>query len=298
MEERSQCNQCRSKKLTDDNGYVLCSDCGFVIETIISDAAEWTNQTGEADKSRCGSVVENENPFMEQLSTYVPKGSKSYVLRDNKYVYADIANLHIRHNSNSKQKSYECISSILENLGENYPIGIINTAKKLWAEIIKTNRINRSGPRKGLIVACVYYSCVHNNSPRTSDEVCKDLGFSSKDYTKGLKIFIDIFKNTEWASVLKKDTDISNFFYRYAYIIEKNKYVEEGTSFKLASKCVDRLSRIDQNELNYLTPKSIVCGILYVVCLENDVCVNKSFISKKLGICIPTLTKVIGIILK
>ncbi len=291
------CSDCKSEETYPDTGYIVCGRCGIIISTIISDEPEWTNFDQGLDRSRCGPSVDEENPYSIQLSTFIPMGSKSFIVKDGQYISNDIAHLHIRQSYTSKQKSFTIIQNIFDNLSLKYPTCVISVCKKMWKTVVDTSKIIRSGSRKGLISNCLYYSCIDNNCPRTPAEICASLQTTSKDFNKGTKLFIEIFgPSKEWSYLFNKDSQIESYFTRYCNILERSDIIPQGKSFALSKKCTENF-HLFKKRIDSVTPNSAVCGIIYYTFLEEGIPINKSILSRKLGICSPTINKVYKLII-
>jgi transcription initiation factor TFIIIB Brf1 subunit/transcription initiation factor TFIIB len=299
----TQCKDCPSKKLTTVDGYLVCSKCGLVLQSIISDEAEWNNYTNKdgskGNNSRCGgSTAYDINPFIDPLSTFLPKGSKSFINKEGRYIEYDISKLHIQNSYNHLQKSYNQVELIIDSsTADRYSKTVVTTAKKLWAEIMKSKKLTRGGVRKGLIACCIYYSCIHHDCPRSPIEVCRDFGLpDTKNFNKGDKEFKETFEREPmWAHLLTKNLSTDNYFMRLCSKLETERCIKEGTSFVLSKKCKEFYEN-NKDELESVFPKSAACGIIFYICKKESIAITKSKLSKTLGICAPTLSKTLKII--
>jgi len=285
------CSECLSNELIKEDGYLLCHNCGLILREILSKDAEWTNYSNEVNNSRCGPSQNEINPYSEQLSTFVSKGSKSFITKNGKYISSDISRLHIQQNYNGKQKSFDTVQNVFDNIDFGYTNNVITTCKKLWSEIMKTNKIVRSGPRKGLIANCVYYSCVINNYSKSISEICNDINITNKDFNKGNKIFMALFKDTEWYPRFFKESNVETFFNRYCSILSEDNIIKD--SFIMSRKCIQNYENFKHLFISF-TVKTSIIGILYYTCINENIMISKSYISNKFEICIPTIMKVIN----
>jgi transcription initiation factor TFIIIB Brf1 subunit/transcription initiation factor TFIIB len=281
------------------DGYIICSLCGLVLSSKISDSAEWNNYTDSggysSNNSRCGTSTKTTdiNPFTSELSSFVPKGVKNVCFQDGKMIKYDISKLHIKNSFNHLQKSFNGVESILENItSDKYPKRIVMTATMLWGEIMKTKKVTRAGVRKGLIACCLYYSCIHYNCTRSPLEICKDFGMEdTKQFNKGDKEFKDTFENIPaWSHLLTKTSNSDDYFSRFCSDLEMHHLIKEGLAFQLAKECRETYETI-KYDLVGLFPKSSACGIIFWVMKKNKIPVTKTNLSKALNICSPTLSK-------
>ena len=300
----NQCLLCKSDHLfTEIDGYIVCKGCGLVSRQIISDEPEWNNYTKNdgtfTNNSRCGKDTSNDiNPFINQLSTYVPKGSKSTVIKDNVLIKSDISRFHIQQSYNHLQKSFNDVQTIIDtNTVNNYSPIIVTTAKKLWGEVMKSKKIVRAGPRKGLITCCLYYACIHHNCPKSPQEISRDFGFNDvKNFNKGDREFNKIFENNEkWSHLLTKDITTVHYFGQFCSKLEADKIIKLGSSFYLTKKCMSLHEELN-DKLVSVFPKNAACAIIFYICKKQGYHVTKTTLSKSLGICAPTLGKTVKII--
>ena len=318
------CNDdcCESEKyFVETDGYKLCSVCGTIQGTIISEDKDWNNysdgQGRMQDKGRCSGPNNSLNPYKDSLSTYIPKGFMikvrgiiceecgKYLKNHNhkvcqdcgsanlisKSLSQDLSKLHMRFSYNHKEKSFDNVKDIIENSGYSYQSQITDTALILWGEIMKAQKLTRAGVRKGLIACCMYYSCLHHGSPRTPIEICKDFYMDdTKQFNKGDKEFRETFETSDkWSHLLKKTNDSEEFFSRFCSIL--------GLEFNMKNKCNDLYNKYNLSEME-VVPKSAAAGIIFYICTKEGIKVSKTTISKKLGVCNPTLTKTVSLIEK
>jgi len=220
------CPECLKNDLeiSNETGYVVCTNCGVVISNIISDSAEWNNYNGP-DKSRCG-PIESLNPFSGALNTFVPKGSNSYILKDNLYIKCDIYKLHIQNSYNNLQKSYDQTSSQIDNI--QIQDIIKDTAKKMWSIVMKSGIVIRSGPRKGLLACCLYYASLYHGIPRSPIEISNIFNMSdTKNFNKGLKEYRSIFEqNQDYRHLLVQSSVATDYFTRFCTALKTSKLIQ------------------------------------------------------------------------
>ena len=184
-------------------------------------------------------------------------------------------------------------------MNESYSTTVITTTKKLWAEIMKSKKITRGYPRQGLIACCCYYASIFHDCPRSPIEVCNDFGlFDTKNFNKADKEFKGIFENrSEWSHLLTRSLNTENYFIRFCYQLEKERFIKEKTSFLLANLC-NKFYKDVKEDLVEVFPKSAACGVIFYVCKQQGIPVTKGKLSKCLGICTPTLSKSVNLISK
>lgn len=311
-----------SSSFVETTGYVLCGECGTTQKMIISDEKDWNNysdgQGRMQDKGRCAAPINTLNPYLDPLSTFIPKGfltqTRAMVCEDcGKYLKVhsskicqdckspnlvvkmltqDLSKIHMRFSYNHREKSFDTVKHTIENLCRDYPPQLTSTALALWGEVMKAKKLTRGAVRKGLIACCLYYACLHNKCPRTPAEICRDFKMdSTKQFNKGDKEFRETFENSKrWSHLLKKTSESEEFFIRFCDILK--------LSYSLKKKCNQLYTKYSLSELE-VVPKSAAAGIIYYICTkEEKIKVSKTNISSKLGVCNPTLTKTVKLIEK
>jgi len=298
--QTNNCKKCNSESesFVSIDGDITCTNCGLVQESnIILDEAEWNNYVVDGvingSGARCGSVLDFTNPY-DTGGTYIPKFMWSWHYDENGVKrYTNLSKIAIRCSYTSKQRafdegkySFERVRDDL-NLSEN----VFNTAKLFWGIILKTNILKRGGNRRGMKACCVFYACISEKSQRNREDISAAFDIDgSADFTKGEKIFREIFeKQQNYSWVLYKSSDNESMY---------NRYVSQlGLPYKTV-KIMNLVKEHCKDHLLGIAAKSEIAGILYFVCKEifNLKHPNKSEIAKCIGICNPTLNKVIEIL--
>ena len=242
---------------------------------------------------RCGNVLDPSNPY-DVGNTFIPRYHWVWHLdQDGNKRYTNLSKLAIRASYSSKQRafdegkySFEKIQSIL-NLSDT----VFNTAKLFWGIILKTDILKRGGNRRGMKACCVFYACVGEKQQRNREDIASAFDIDhSADFTKGEKIFREIFeKNNDYSWVLYKSSDNENMYTRY---------VSQLGLPILITKIMKKIKEHTKDHLLGIAAKSEIAGLLYYSCKEvlSLKHPNKSEIAKAIGICNPTLNKVIEIL--
>lgn len=281
-----------------NNGDIICKGCGFVQEShYMSDEPEWNNYTEDGvlkgDSIRCGNVLDPTNPYATG-GTYIPKymWSWHYDSAGNKR-YTNLSKIAIRGSYTSKQRafdegkySFERIQCILE-LSES----VFNTAKLFWGIILKTDILKRGGNRRGMKACCIFYACMSEKQQRNREDIASAFDIDgTTDFTKGEKIFREIFeKDKQYAWILYKNCDNQSMY---------NKYVRDLDLPFRVTKIMNAIKHDTHDHLLGIAAKSEIAGLLFYACKEilKLKHPNKSEIAKTIGICNPTLNKVIEIL--
>jgi transcription initiation factor TFIIIB Brf1 subunit/transcription initiation factor TFIIB len=272
--------QCKHLNICED----VCADCGLCLYfTNVSREGEWNNY-----KDECGNYSKN----TQRCDTFVdsnPYSNGGTILPGNKNTL--MAKLQIQQTFSHKQKTYWLISEEIERAATILNItnkDTIETAKKYWHKYMDSGKLTRASVRKGLIAACLFYSCTTNNSPIERQEIIKAFGCDTKTLSKGEKVLFEIL-NTNNLTYINVQTEDSNSFVRYCSLLK--------LKFSVSNICNELYNKY-KIPLQAVTPKSSVGGIIaYVVKYKlNLKTPTKTVISATVDVCTPTLNKVIQLI--
>jgi transcription initiation factor TFIIIB Brf1 subunit/transcription initiation factor TFIIB len=298
--ESTNCKGCGSDKNTFavNEGDLVCIKCGLIQEArVISDEAEWNSyvEDGVINGSgiRCGNVLDATNPY-DTGNTFVPKYHWSWHLDENGVKrYTNLSKIAIRTSYSSKQRAFDEGKYSFEKIQERLTLSpvVFNTAKLFWGIILKSDILKRGGNRRGMKACCIFYACLCEKQQRNREDIAEAFDIKgSQDFTKGEKIFREIFeKDTNYSWVLYKDSDNESMYQRYV------------NQFNLPFRFIKTMNLIKEHTREHLlgiATKSEIAGILFYTCKEvySLKHPNKSEIAKTIGICNPTLNKVIEII--
>jgi len=254
----------------------VCEKCGACKSGFqISQEGEWNvykDDSGNyAKNTQRADVYTDSNPYSTG-GTLLP-GSKNTLM----------AKLQIQQTFSHKQKTYWQVTTDIENASIKLNINnkhIVETAKGYWHKYMESGKLTRASVRKGLIAACLSYSCVKNNSPIERQEIINAFGCDTKTLSKGEKVLFEILdsSNLTYVNIQTEDT---NSFIRYCSLLCNELYQKHKVP------------------LQAVTPKSAVGGIIvYVVKYRLELKTpTKTIISTVVDVCTPTLNKVIQLII-
>jgi transcription initiation factor TFIIIB Brf1 subunit/transcription initiation factor TFIIB len=157
---------------------------------------------------------------------------------------------------------------------------------------MESGKLTRASVRNGLIAACLYYACIYNNLPIDRQSIINLAEGNQKGFLKGEKIFQEIMeKHAKYSSLGKEKVDIS----------ENDSFIKYITKLELPFKTVDICNKfytLYKDKLDSVTPKSATAGILFYVIKKNLQLKSpsKSTVSREMGVCIPTINKVLSIL--
>lgn len=262
----------------------VCSLCGLCTNhSMISHEGEWNiykDDCGNYSKNtqRCETLVDT-NPYSIG-GTILPTKKNSLM-----------AKLAIQQTFSHKQKTYWQVSEEFDRVGANLGINdkfLLDKAKNYWHIYMESGKLTRASVRRGLIAACLFYSCTKNNSPIERQEIIKAFGCDTKTLSKGEKVLFEIL-NTDKLTYVNVQKEDSNSFIRYCSLLK--------LPWNVSNICNDLFVKY-KTELQAVTPKSAVGGIIaYVVKYKLKQKVpTKTVISATVDVCTPTLNKVIQLI--
>jgi transcription initiation factor TFIIIB Brf1 subunit/transcription initiation factor TFIIB len=144
---------------------------------------------------------------------------------------------------------------------------------------------------KSEIAGILYYACMSEKQQRNREDIASAYDIDgSNDFTKGEKIFREIFeKDASYSWVIFKNAENESMYQRYVH------------QLNLPFNVVKTMLKIKEHTREHLlgiAAKSEIAGILYYTVKEihGFKHPNKSEIAKCIGVCNPTLNKVIDII--
>ena len=126
--------------------------------------------------------------------------------------------------------------------------------------VISSTKISRGSNRKGIIAACVYFSCKDSNVPRSVNEIADIFDIKNTILTKGCKQFKEIIQMNKLNVKRINDSSsvtIDDFIDRFCSKLHLSK--DEIDVIKHLSKRSQELNLINEN-----TPPSMAAGCIYL----------------------------------
>ena len=289
-ESKCESNLCKHLKKFIDNKEKseICQDCGVVFFTSIFEIAEWNTYKNE-DGSYQASVQRadfnhSDNPY--DIPGTIPGINKNSLMM----------RIHYQQTFSHKQKTFWKTTEKLESYCNTLNLNprIIPTAKIMWHTCMESGKLTRASVRMGLISACLYYACIHNNCSVDRHDIISKTDGNQKGFLKGEKIFLEIMEKVNAYSHLGKETiniKENDAFFKFCSDL--------GLPFNAHQVCNDIYTKY-LDKLDSVSPKSITAGILfYVVKYKLELKQpSKSKISQVVKVCIPTINKVVSLILE
>lgn len=253
-------------------GMVICKDCSNIVTNII-DGPEWrfygANDSKSSDPTRCGMPINQLLPESSVGSFVSTRGKRTKTMyKVRKYQQWG----GMPYKERTLLKVFQDISRLCKEA--HIPEMIIKEAHVLY-KIVSTTKITRGSNRKGIIAACVYFSCKINCVPRSTNEIASIFSISGTIMTKGCKKFQEIMQLNKVDINRIHNTNtitMDDFIERFCSKLELSN--EDITTIKHISY----LSQV-YNLVNDNTPPSMAAGCIYLYIRECDYDIHKKVIS-------------------
>lgn len=266
-----------------DGGVIVCSICKNTVSNII-DGPEWryygANDTKNSNPTRCGMPINELLPQASSGTSISYRGGGSEMRRVRTFQQWN----GIPYKERSLLKVFQEISDKCKKA--DIPQIIIKEAQSLYS-VISSTKISRGSNRKGIIAACVYFSCKDSNVPRSVNEIADIFGIKNTILTKGCKQFKEIIQMNKLNVKRINDSNsvtIDDFIDRFCSKLHLSK--EEIDVIKHLSKRSQELNLINEN-----TPPSMAAGCIYLYIKEKNLEISKSDISEVCKISEVTINK-------
>jgi len=265
-------------------GIITCSVCNNTITNII-EGPEWryygVSDTRSSDPTRCGMPVNQLLPESSVGTSISYKGKHRYdMFRLRKYQQWN----GMPYKERSLLKVFEEIRRVC-NLNQ-IPIIIIHEAHSLY-KIVASTKISRGANRKGIIAACVYFSCKINKVPRSTSEIADIFTITIPVMTKGCKKFQEIMQmnKVDINRINIADTiTMDDFIERFSFGIGLS--TEDINHIKDISHLSQKYNLVNEN-----TPPSMAAGCIYLYTKVNNLDIHKKQISHVCKISEVTINK-------
>lgn len=263
------CKCCKSDNINYINGTLICNNC--YTETCISIG----NTADIFDHERCTTS----NPYMSEDS-YASK-----IITQDKTKNATLIKLNKWISLPPKERSLKIVFDKIEHLCNicGFTPNIIEYADYLFTKITNTEHIKlpRSFNRDGVIVGCIYYSCMFHKYTRSPQELSKLCDVNISDVTYGINLLNNVIGVN---NLTNKTINNNDFIDRYCNKLNINN--ENIAKIKIIIKYVDKHQLLLNN-----TPQSLVCSCILFVSNIFDIGINKTDLANTCDISIPSITK-------
>ena len=279
------CKHCNSDNIINDenNGMVICKNCGRILDKIIDTGAEWryygVDDSKSSDPTRCGLPS----------NVLLPESSLGTIVGLTGYDTYEMRKIRKYHTWNAMPYRERSLYSVFDQLtvravNNGIPSCIIEDAKAMY-KVLSEHRISRGSNRKGLIASCIYIACKSKGVPRSAKEVAEIFKLKITSMTKGCKKFMEIMNTVNKSSNLELSaTQPDDFIRRFCSKLQITGKLLDICRF-VAKKAED------YNLVSENTPPSIAAGSIYLVSASYNMSVSKKDISDACKISEVTISK-------
>ena len=244
-----------------DEGFLVCTNCGVVSNTVLDTTPEWryTNKDGSKNTKAIRGG---------------PSSATVYVGTDKR-----TSQVHLWNSTTTKERWELQVKMEFERLDQETNLGknITSTACDLFRE---TQKVKRCSNRDGIKAACVYFACRDLQVPREKDEIMILFKSSRSVVNKGVSAFLDLVPRYRTLPPLlpldfvDRFCELINFHHTDDVVILINKLSKET------------------NALNEFPPTWITAGAIKVVSSFHKKALSKETISVKFRVSNAAIGKV------
>jgi len=271
--EREFCDTCQSSLAFTEQGFLECTNkqCCIIYKDVLDSSAEWrfygADDNQSSDPTRCGMPI---NPLLKESSygcKVICDGRSSYEMRKIRR-YTEWQSMPYK--EKSQYDEFQRITTMAHNSGISKLI--IDDAIR-YHKMISEQKTFRGLNRDGIIAASIYISCRINDHPRTAKEIATIFHLDTTSATKGCKNATSIINSMEVDVNNENKTHLGttnpgDFIDRYCSRLNMNS--------ELTKLCKFIAVRIEKNNIMpENTPHSIASGVIYFVCMNCALNINK-----------------------
>ena len=273
---------CGNPIMITEDGQYYCISCSTVAGGVIDAGAEWrffSDDCRGEDPNRCGMPTNELLPKSSLGSVIGPGG------RDNKTIRQ--IRMYQLWNSmpyweRSLYGNFDRVTSTIAN--HNIPAKVLDDAKVLIKKVSE-RKISRGDNKEGVIASCIYFSCLINNTPRSTKEIARMFHIDQNVLTKGNARFQNLLK------INVKSTSADDFVARFG-----SRMSMEYDDIQVCKRIATRLEDLDIVSEN--SPTSIAAAVLHYHCMNRKLPFTKPQIAAACEVSAMTITKCYKRILK
>ena len=282
--ELNKCDNCGKDDVIYEDGGFFCKSCGLFKEIRLNLEQEWRyygdTDSKSTDPTRVGMPVNNLLPESSLGTMISSKGKHSFD-------FDKIRQYHSWNTMPYKERSLYKIYEKLQNQASSggIPPFIIKNSQAMY-KLTSETCISRGSNRKGLMAACVYFSCKLEGVTRSAKEIAEIYDIKVSEMTRGIKKFLEIMN-----MVKKKSVDYNiqsssplDFIQRFCSKLNLSQDIIHLCEF--VSFMTTQLDIVDEN-----TPPSISAGTIYLVLTLCNIEISKKELSKACKISEVTISK-------
>lgn len=287
------CTECGGRKSFDVyDDLPVCTDCGRVDCSYVSDEPEWRSGLDESgvscDPSRIGAPVNTDHfsaAWGQGTMIRVPawRGPNS----PNTYKQMRMARIHQHSTMNHRDRALFHAYESLEKVGKqilDLPANVLYQAKikyKAFNEAVLT----RGAVRNGIKANCIFQACREFGVARTTKEIADAFGIPARDLSRTTEIFQE--------QVPDKKVHVTSPADLIARFFNDVSGVPDNSRGRIKMKIVKGCQALEECvELMGRTPKAVACAVIFHVLTTEGLKPNKTEICKICDVSVPTLGKI------
>jgi transcription initiation factor TFIIB len=243
----------------DQQGEVICNDCGLVVEEKLVDTSQEMQGSfeGEEKKGRGGAPLSDQK-FDKGLTTNVGEISDIYKLKGDetrKFLrlkkWQERVSTSIERNLRLAMAELRRVASFL-----NLPNVVKNEASRIYNYVLQRGLV-RGRSMESVIAACIYSACRSYNIPRTLDEISNASDVERKEIGRTYRFII------RKMGIKTTPSSPKDYISRFASVLH--------LSPKTQNEALKILKKAETSELTSgRGPAGIAAAALYVSALLND----------------------------
>jgi len=277
------CNNCPEGIVLPDEGRFVCHSCGVDHGPIIDYSQEWRfygsgDNKRRNDPTRCGMPVNDLLPESTTSTILLGRGNELY------------RRLHKWNQMTYKEKSLITDFNEFKDvcLKHNIPISVIDKTKILYKALRYDEKLydmKRGTTKKGLMAACIYYSCKDKKISKSPKEISEIFDIKVNKVTNGIKDFKKLMycKDQEYSKNMKASTPEEYIRFFGNKIGMSDKHIEITI---YVSNAADLLGIVPEN-----IPHSMAIGCIYFTIIHFNLEFNKKYVATKCQISEVTISK-------
>jgi transcription initiation factor TFIIIB Brf1 subunit/transcription initiation factor TFIIB len=282
-----ECPKCEAFTLIEHDGLIVCGDCHTDFGGVMSTAPEWRSGTDDhnqagLDQNRCG-LSANPLTYESSFSTSFGAGGGNQ--------YSKFRQIHKWNSMTSHERMLRDMFEQLNQYGKIAGLSqnITEYAHQLYAEVDKyqhhvDEKGSRGANRDGLLISCLYHSCLEHGVTRSPAELASLFGINESDLTMGNNLFFELMKSSKYINLRKFISTYIDFIDRFCNRLNLSPKVSQHV--KDLADTVNKLKILSKN-----TPESMVCACILYIATKYRLNLPKSQIHQACGISVPTMTK-------
>lgn len=288
------CENCNSNTIFNDGGNITCSQCGLMKQSEISDEMEsqYAGRGAEDNSvtSRSGMTNDHFRPDKNFSTRLVGNALSRYIRTFN--------NVWRNYETKNQDKTDENILRILSNACKknSLPNSVIIDSQKNYI-IFKqrqkkdpNHKSNRGDKLKGLLGACLYYSCKNEHINRSHQEIADMLKIDISDVSGGCRIYSDLMSDMINST---NHTSYKDFIDRFSNLLGID---IEPRNVRIIKQISDNV--YDLELLSNTQPVTFTATTIYFSSILYDFKITKKNVSKVCGITTTTIDNHLKVLIK